>query len=88
MSRERETQPICPHCRAEMQEIGSVGIVQNDQEWDAECDRYDCPNGHTVLVLETKRIVAEAFCESCDAPCTYHPKVCLCTDCQKEADGA
>jgi hypothetical protein len=47
---------ICPRCNKEMLLHGTVGVVHNDGEWDAETERFDCPNGHTILVLETARI--------------------------------
>lgn len=48
--------PICPRCGQNMDFIGSVGVYQADHEWDAETDRFDCPEGHTILVLDTNRI--------------------------------
>jgi len=39
-----------------MEMIGSVGIIQNDHEWEAEAERFDCPCGHSILVVETNRI--------------------------------
>jgi hypothetical protein len=51
--------PVCPRCGNDMDEVGSVGIVHNDGEWDAEVERYDCPEGHTIFVAETDRIDPE-----------------------------
>ena len=47
---------ICPRCNKNMEMIGSLGIVHNDGAWDAETERFDCPDGHTILILETSRI--------------------------------
>ncbi len=46
----------CPSCGSTLTLIGSVGIVQADQEWDAQADRFDCEQGHTCLVVQTERL--------------------------------
>jgi hypothetical protein len=45
----------CPWCRTkdiEMDHVGSVGVTLHDGG-DAQADRFDCPNGHTALVITT-----------------------------------
>lgn len=54
--RATKASPICPRCSNDMERHGSVGVVHNDGEWDAETERFDCPDGHTILVLDTDRI--------------------------------
>lgn len=68
VERATKAPPICPHCGNDMKDIGSVGVVQNDGEWDAECQRFDCPDGHTILVLDTERITPDERCELCRVP--------------------
>ncbi|PYQ25643.1 MAG: hypothetical protein DMF56_26990 [Acidobacteria bacterium] len=46
----------CPDCLAPLRFIGAIGLTLHDRENDAQADRYDCPNGHTVLTISTDRI--------------------------------
>jgi len=58
MSREMK-KLTCPNCGQNMIFIGSAGIVDYDGDWDAQADRYDCPEGHTVFVVDTDRLDPE-----------------------------
>jgi len=78
---------LCPYCKGELTEIGSVGIIQNDDEWEAETTRFDCPNGHTVLICDTDYLTIEAICENCGIPCEYDSEMCLCDKCKEESRG-
>jgi len=46
----------CPYCDSQMVFIGSLGVRDHDDEWDAQADRFDCENGHTFLVVDTARL--------------------------------
>ncbi len=89
MSRETKmAPPICPRCGQDMTEIGSVGIIHHDGDWDAQAERFDCRAGHTIFLIETDRITGEwAVCENCGAPCEYDSELCLCGECEKKANG-
>jgi predicted amidohydrolase len=49
------TNGICPHCNTTLTFDGSCGIVDYDGEWEAQAERYYCPNGHTIFVVDTDR---------------------------------
>lgn len=46
----------CPKCGAAMNFLGSAGIVDPEDRWDAETERYRCVNGHMVFVADAARI--------------------------------
>jgi hypothetical protein len=49
----------CSICGCDLKHVGSCGIVDYENRWDAQADRYDCPEGHTLLVVESDRLVSE-----------------------------
>jgi hypothetical protein len=49
----------CPECGCTLVPVGSVGICDHDGTWDAQADRWDCPEGHTFLIVETARLEPE-----------------------------
>lgn len=55
MSKQAEMR-ICPLCGCDLKFIGSLGIVGWESDWDAQADRYDCPEGHSLLVVQTFRL--------------------------------
>ena len=45
---------ICPLCDCDLRKMDPVGITVHEAG-DAQADRFDCPEGHTLLVVETDR---------------------------------
>lgn len=50
-------QKLCPMDGEPLEEVGDCGIVDYDGNWDAQSTRFDCPNGHTVLVIKTESVI-------------------------------
>lgn len=49
----------CPECGCTLKHIGSVGIIvlgDDQSDNDAQADRWDCPEGHTFLIVDTERM--------------------------------
>ncbi len=42
----------CPYDTACLEFIGSVGLTMHEGD-DYQADRFDCPHGHTILVIPT-----------------------------------
>lgn len=51
------TKALCPVDGEPLKEVNDCGIVDYDGNWDAQATRFDCPNGHTILVVSTDCIV-------------------------------
>lgn len=64
----------CPLCGCTIEHIGSVGVTVHDR-LDTQADRYDCPEGHTWLLVDLKGAF-EAH-QAADPHCT-------CNDCMDD----
>lgn len=48
--------PVCPVCRKELTDCGSLEITDVAQTWEMEAGRWQCDNGHVVLIGDTEVI--------------------------------
>ena len=46
----------CPFDGTKLTEIGSAGIVDPENRWDAETTRYRCSKDHMIFVAKAARI--------------------------------
>lgn len=46
----------CPSDGKPLEFIGSAGIIDADTRWEAETDRYRCPDGHMIFIADSKPI--------------------------------
>ncbi len=50
----------CPFDGCDLRHVGSLGVRgygdYPEDAWDAQADRWDCPEGHSFLIVDTARL--------------------------------